>query len=109
MKVEVYNSSAVAFLFDEGNLEAIREAGPFILEGFRGEEDVADPQLRDLAARGLLIVYELYQDDEIRAEVVVGDAPEPEGFQGEKRGRLDLPTGKLHIASHDTLEGGDPD
>ena len=109
MRVEVFNSSGVALLFDEANLEAIREANPFILEGFRGEEDVADPLLRELTARGLLLVYELYQDDEIRVDVVVGDAELPDGCQGEKRGRLELPTGRLHVASHDSLGGGDPD
>ncbi len=117
----VYNSGGVVLLYDEGNAGAIQAADPFILQGFRGKADLVDPVLCDLAAKGLLVVYELYQDDEIMVEVAVDGPPLSTNemghakYLGPRHTRLELPTGRLHIASHDTIQigpnepGGDPD
>lgn len=119
-QVWVYNSSGLVFLYDEGNADAIAAAAPFILEGFRGEADLVDPVLCKLARNGLLLAYELYQDDEILLEVSIGgpalDPVESGGakYLGPKLAHLELPTGRMHVASHDTIriggrEPGDPD
>jgi len=40
--VEFYNEGLVVFLYDEENADAIRDAGPTLLEGFN-EEIACDP------------------------------------------------------------------
>ena len=102
--VNVYNDGLVVFLYDEANGKAIQKADPTLLEAF-SDEDAADPKLEDLANKGLLVAYELEQDDELSIEVSVGD---PLTDQELKSGRwhpvqrapIHLPSGKLHIEGY---------
>jgi hypothetical protein len=89
-----------------------KEVNPSLLMGYHGiaAQDV-DAALLALGARGLLIVFELYQDDELQAEVSLG----PPLSEGEVEGTawsaptqalLSLPSGTLCIESMDSLRLG---
>jgi hypothetical protein len=69
--VEFSNEGLVVFLYDEASAEAIRAASPTLLEGF-GDDDASDPALARLATDGLLVAFELAQDDPVRIELRVG-------------------------------------
>lgn len=105
--VNVYNDGLVVFLYDEANSEAIQKADPTLLEGF-GEDDAKDPKLAGLASKGLLVAYELPQDDELSIEVSIGDPLTDEEL---KKGRwhtmrrapIHLPSGKLCIEGYGNL------
>ena len=92
------------FLYDEANGKAIQKADPSLLEAF-GDEDAADPKLAELANKGLLVAYELEQDDELSIEISVGDPLSEEEL---KKGRwhtaqrapIHLPSGKLRIEGY---------
>lgn len=102
--VNVYNDGLVVFLYDKVNGKTIQKADPSLLEAF-SDEDAADPKLVDLANKGLLVAYELEQDDELSIEVSVG---KPLAEQELKSGRwhpvqrapIHLPSGKLHIEGY---------
>jgi len=106
-----YNEGPVVFLYDGSYAAAIRESGAEVLEGF-SESSADDPALTELAARGELVLYELFQDDEVEIEVIVADKITPD-----ERARLSahvrlptgwirLPTGKLFLDSYNTLRAG---
>lgn len=105
--VNVYNDGLVVFLYDEANGKDIQTADPTLLEGF-SDEDAADPKLADLATQGLLVAYELQQDDELSIEVAIGG---PLTDQELKKGRwhtvqrapISLPSGKLCIEGYGNL------
>ena len=62
-----------------------------------------------LGEKGLLVVFELYQDDELQAEVSLGPpVDQSEGFPWSKPGEafLSLPSGTLCIESMDCLRIG---
>jgi hypothetical protein len=105
--VNVYNDGLVVFLYDEANGKDIQTADPTLLEGF-SDEDAADPKLADLATQGLLVAYELQQDDELSIEVAIGG---PLTNQELKEGRwhtvqrapIRLSSGKLCIEGYGNL------
>jgi hypothetical protein len=103
-----YNEGPLVFLYDGSNATQIRESGVEVLEGY-GESSADDPALTKLAARGVLLLYELFQDDEVEIEVIMAEKITPE-----ERSRLSahvrlptgwirLPTGKLFLDSYNTL------
>jgi len=102
--VNVYNDGLVVFLYDEANGKEIQKADPTLLEAF-SDEDAADPKLADLAKKGLLVAYELEQDDELSIEVSIGD-PLSDGelksgrWHTVQRAPIHLPSGKLHIEGY---------
>jgi len=102
--VNVYNDGLVVFLYDEANGKTIQKANPTLLEGF-SDEDAADPKLADLASKGLLIAYELEQDDELSIEVSVGGPLtdkelEKDRWHAVQRAPIHLPSGKLHLEGY---------
>lgn len=110
-RVNIYNSGHLVFLYDETYREAINQANPDILSGFAGDSDLADPALRSLAEQGILVIYELQQDDPIIVEVAVG-SPLSEATQmtlpwmAPQTARITLPSGKLCIETYDSLQLG---
>ena len=102
--VNVYNDGLVVFLYDQANGKAIQKANPSLLEAF-SDEDAADPKLAELANKGLLVAYELEQDDELSIEVSVGDPLSDEELNNGRwhtvqRAPIHLPSGKLHIEGY---------
>lgn len=106
-----YNEGPVVFLYDSSHASAIRESGAEILEGY-GEQTADDPALLELASKGQLLLYELYQDDEVEIEIIVADK-----ISADERARLSahtrspagwiwLPTGRLFLDSYNTLRAG---
>ena len=107
--IQSYNEGLVVFLYDDGNTDLIQEANPSILEGF-GEEDATDPILTELAANGVLVVFELQGDGDLSIELAVGepltDVEIAEGGWSlpTQRARLKLPSGKLRIECYNNLQ-----
>ena len=106
-----YNEGPVVFLYDSSHVSAIRESGAEILEGY-GERTADDPALLELASQGQLLLYELYQDDEVEIELIVADK-----ISADERARLSahthcpagwiwLPTGRLFLDGYNTLRAG---
>lgn len=104
---EFYNDGPVIFFYDDQNQEAIRAISPSILDGY-GNSDI-NSELFEVAEKGLLVVYCLYQDDEMAIELVVGEPLSNEEKQAfgsskpEQRAYLNLPSGKLAIESYNNL------
>jgi hypothetical protein len=102
--VNVYNDGLVVFLYDEANSEAIQKANPTLLEAF-SYENAADPKLAGLANKGLLVAYELQQDDELSIEIAIGNPMTDEESQKSrwhavKQAPIHLPSGKLCIEGY---------
>ena len=111
-QVWLYNSGPTIFLYDDAYGEAIKEANPSLLMGYHGipAQDV-DAALLALGARGLLIVFALYQDDELQAAVSLGpplSEAEAEGipWSAPAQALLSLPSGTFCIESLDSLRLG---
>jgi len=111
--VYVYNSGPTMFLYDDANSETIRRAAPSLASGFYcdPEKDI-DAPLRALGENRLLVVFELYQDDEFVGEVSLGPPltrQERGGVDWSEPARsiLSLPSGALCIESLDCLRIGD--
>jgi hypothetical protein len=107
----VPNEGLVGFLFDQKHQSRIKRADPPVLYG-ADPGSLTDRATSDLLAAGVLLLFGLHQDDDIRAEVVVGEPISDEeavrrGWQASKHGFLDLPTGDLRLHSFDTLPMGD--
>lgn len=103
--VQVYNEGLVVFVYDEANSDAIKAAGPNIIEYFSDEPDDA---LQPLARDGLLVAYELEQDDELAIEVSVGSPLSPEELSRGRwlpvqRARLNAPSGRLRVEGYNNL------
>lgn len=110
-RAAIYNEGPLVFLYDGSYAEVIRDSGAEVLEGY-GESCADDPALTELAARGQVVLYELFQDDEVEIEVIIADAIAPD-----ERARLSshvrlptgwirLPTGMLFLDSYNTLRAG---
>ncbi|NBD34011.1 MAG: hypothetical protein GVY17_13855 [Cyanobacteria bacterium] len=107
LTAEFYNDGLVIFLYDDQSQEAIKAVDPSILEGY-GKSDV-NAELFEVAEKGLLVAYELLQDDELDLEVSIGD---PLSDQERavlnprlpvQRAYLNLPSGKLAIEGYSNL------
>lgn len=66
--LNVPNSGREVWLYDKANRDAIRNAGTPD-EGFGG----MPPKFEESTAKGLIVGYSLYQDDEVQVAVYVGD------------------------------------
>jgi hypothetical protein len=114
--IHIFNSGPVIFVYDEANGPAIGDANPSLLTGYHADEatDLDAPLLR-LGESGKLVVFELYQDDELGAELSLGP-PFADGevdelaYSEPRKARLSLPSGALRIESYDslTLGGAEP-
>ena len=100
---EIYNDGSLLFIYDSANTQAILETVP------ADDNYPLDERNLDRAVRaGLIVLVELFQDDEIRCEVGVGN---PLTLK-EKAGvpwlppavaHLWLPSGKLRVDSANSL------
>lgn len=107
LTAQFYNDGLVIFLYDDQSQEAIKAINPSILEGY-GKGDI-NPELFEVAKKGLLVAYELFQDDEVAIEVAIG-APLNEQEREAlgpclpvQRAYLNLPSGKLAIEGYGNL------
>lgn len=109
--VRVYNDGLTGLLYDQGEEEAIRDAGPQVLFG-AGADLFDDEATMTLLREGRLLVYGMHEDNEIAMEVIVGEPlTEAELARGEwlQDGpcHIDLPSGRLAIHSYNSLPIGD--
>lgn len=109
----VYNEGLCAFLCDashEAEIGSIIAASP---DAFPTPSSNESESLRPLAERGLLLTYELYQDDELSIQIAVG-GPATEGeraalpMHDPVEGYLSLPSGRLLVHSSNTAPWSDP-
>jgi hypothetical protein len=104
----IRNEGLVVFIYDGSHAGRIRESGAELLEGFN-ERAVQDRRLFQLGAEGLLLVYELQQDDDVEIEVLVGadlDSDERSKLADHERsdpGWLYAPSGRIFIDTYNTL------
>jgi hypothetical protein len=109
----VYNEGLCAYLCDashEAEILKIIEASP---DAFPAPNSNESESLRPLAERGLLLTYELYQDDELSIQIAVGEpASEAERtalpMHEPVEGYLSLPSGRLLVHSSNTAPWSDP-
>ena len=105
-RFEIRNSGPLIFLYDEASAAAIRAANPAVLSGYARKESPKDTALRQLAAQGLLVAYELMQDSDRVVEVAVGpplSAREKQrtAWLPAQRALLSLPSGELCVEPYD--------
>ncbi len=103
----VYNEGLVVFIYDKANGKIIQKADPSILEGF-SDADAEDPRLVELSSKGMLVVYELDQDDELSIEVTVGSPLTEEELSNGRwhpvqKALISAPSGKVCIEGYCNL------
>lgn len=105
-RIEIYNEGLCVYLYDAAHRDAIVAAGGWELVNLGlGHPPPKDPRLDAFARTGMLVAYELRQDDSIVVDVLVGtppDAKELKRFKGLKwkkpqTARIALPSGRLWI------------
>ncbi|MBD2111895.1 MULTISPECIES: hypothetical protein [Cyanophyceae] len=107
LTAQFYNDGLVIFLYDDQSQAAIKAINPSILEGY-GNSDI-NSELFEVAEKGLLVAYELRQDDEMAFEVAIGNPlndQEREAvgiYPHVQRAYLNLPSGKLAIEGYGNL------
>ena len=105
------NDGLAAFLYDQSASQAIALSRPAILGGFSGQLDLSDVHLRDLALRGALVAWELYDNSAIALDLCVG---QPLAVRELGRGQwlppqrayLNAPSGVLRLDSLGSLPFG---
>lgn len=104
LTAQFYNDGLVIFLYDDRSQDAIKAINPSILEGY-GEDDL-NAELCEVAEKGLLVAYELLEDNEMALEVAIGD-PLTDQEQADlgpclpvQRAYLNLSSGKLAIEGY---------
>ncbi|HEX3148243.1 MAG TPA: hypothetical protein VHR66_09165 [Gemmataceae bacterium] len=107
-RFDVYNEGLIVYLFDESSLEHLKNSGADFQGGFVDEEKKVDKSLRQLARDGWYVAYELFQDDEVAVEVVVGPPLTRKELAVARwlkpqRAFLKLPSGKLRVDTPNTL------
>ncbi len=105
--VQLHNEGLVVFLYDKANGKKIQHFDPHLLGGF-SDRDANDPRLAVLAKKGLLVAYELEQDDELAIEVATGAPLTDEELKAGRwhavqRAPISLPSGKLCIEGYNNL------
>lgn len=106
--VSVYNEALLAYLWDESHLPVLQACGADFESGYAESDAEIEKPLKKLAKDGVLVAYELFQDDEVSLEVVVGP---PLSKTELKNGNwtkpltanLHLPSGVLRIDTANTL------
>lgn len=106
-RVEVYNDGRAVFLYDESHAARIEETRA-LREPLSSQNADSNDALRRLAEQGVLVVYELPEDNALALEVVVGPplgAAEMAKLPWLKpqEAVLRLPSGTLRIDSYNTL------
>jgi hypothetical protein len=104
LTAQFYNDGLVIFLYDDRSQDTIKAINPSILEGY-GEDDL-NAELFEVAEKGLLVAYELLEDNEMALEVAIGD-PLTNQEQADlgpclpvQRAYLNLSSGKLAIEGY---------
>jgi hypothetical protein len=106
--VSVYNEALIVFLWDEANLPILTASEADFESGYADVDAEVDKSLKKLAKDNVLIAYELFQDDGIAAEVVVGPTLTKKElatarWHKPQTARLSLPSGVLRIDSANTF------
>lgn len=107
LTAQFYNDGLVIFLYDDQSQAAIKAINPSILEGY-GNSDI-NSELFEVAKQGLLVAYELRQDDEMALEVSIGNPLSEQErktvdvYSHVQRAYLNLPSGNLAIEGYGNL------
>ena len=110
MRIKFYSDGPLLFFYDEAYRNELKNlALDLVIQGY-SEQDKKSRSLIKLATEGKLLIYELFQDDEIDFQLIYPGPPKKEILSKIKRswdepieGFLDVPSGKLCIESYSTL------
>lgn len=111
-RLDLKNEGLVVFLYDEANRGQIADRGVSLIGGFSGgASELEDETLAALAAKGLLVAYELFQDDDITVEVAVGRPLTQKEAKSARwlpvqSAQLSLPSGRLCVETYNSLRLG---
>lgn len=106
--VSVYNEALLVFLWDESHRVAIEASSADFEGGYADDDAEIDKPLKKLAKDGVLIAYELAQDDSVAVEVMVG----PPLTKAElslarwhkpQTAKLNIPSGVLRVDTGNTF------
>ncbi len=108
--VHVYSEGTLAYLYDAGSENQIRELEPSVIHGYENDS-AEDDATQEAVEEGLLLLYAMEDDGDIDAEVLIGQplsAAETTGgdWYPYQQGYLQLPTGRLYVHSISTLPMG---
>jgi hypothetical protein len=111
-RFSLYNDGMVVFAYDLGSSERLKEqeASKVLLEDVENR----DKRLKEIANEGLIVAYELMQDDSRDIEFAVGlplTSAEKKNAKWHKvqKARLNVPSGKLRFESFNSLSIGSED
>lgn len=112
--VTVYNEALLVYLWDESYLSALEASEADFESGYADDDAQVDKHLKKLAKDGVLIAYELSQDDQVTVEIVIG-APLTKRelltarWHKPQTARLSLPSGVFRIDTANTFPMNEPD
>ncbi|GEM_PF-5174165 len=111
--VELYNDGLIVFLYDELNREEIRKSGIVsqVSRLLSSPEAAIAPELTAFAEKGILVAYELFQDDSIDLDIIEGPPLQTEELGRVKQLkwlpsqhiRLKIPSGTLCIETLNSI------
>jgi hypothetical protein len=106
-RVVVYNEGLLGFLYDESQTAALQEIGALGDAGNR-ETALKSEALRRLAADGVVVIYELPEDNPLALEIGVGPPLTKQEMSSlpwlkPQQALLSLPSGRLRVDSFNSL------
>ena len=110
-RVSIVNGGLIVFVYDVGYAATIAKSGAAILEGYEPSV-VSEAEFVKLGRQGMLLAYELSQDDDIELDVIVSAAltnkqrKDVDSFEATELAWLHSPTGHLQIDGYNTLRAG---
>jgi hypothetical protein len=112
--VSVYNEALLVYLWDESHLNTLVASEADFEAGYADDDAEVDKSLKKLAKDGVLVAYELFQDDAIAVEIVVGPPLTKKElatarWHKPQTARLSLPSGVFRIDSANTLPMNESD
>ena len=102
--VAIYNDGLIVYLYDEAFLDRLTEMDAGAVVTGSDTRDEASELRRELIDARMMLAYELYTDNGVHCEVVVGKALSAKERRGRKwikvqKALIDLPSGKLRVES----------
>lgn len=106
--MSVYNEALLVYLWDESHLPQLQSSEADFESGYAESDAEIDKPLKKLAKDGILVAYELPQDDGVSFEVVIGTPLTKAEVMAGPWGKpatanLRLPSGVLRVDTANTL------
>lgn len=99
-RASVFSSGCEVWVYDNSYLEKIHESGFWV-------DEIDEEKMKPIVKDGLLVAYELFQDDSIEVDVYVGEQLNKDELNFEfwfepQEAFIRIPSGKLCIETNDT-------